>query len=390
MFKTITTAISIVVCLVGQAQPLTKTPAVGIHLAFFDFAGADSLRSFGRDVKTGLAIHYQNSLSKRFDYSITLAGSFLDFMNRKNKSLGNGEKQLLLEADYSLRANLVKSTALFKPYVQGGAGVSVYNNYYGIFIPAGAGCQVNITKDVFMLLNSQFRIPLTNTQHRHFYHSLGLAGVISRKKISKAKKSFPSIPPTPAPVFAKPIDSDGDGLVDSVDQCPQVVGVLSYRGCPVPDTDKDGINDEKDKCPDIAGVAANGCPEVKQEIQQELKMRVSTAAQHIFFETNRYKILSKSYPALDEVVQILKNNPGLKLVIEGHTDNTGTPARNQVLSENRARSVLSYLVKSGISMGRLQAAGYGQQQPIADNSSNEGRATNRRVELKLHSLLKDK
>jgi OOP family OmpA-OmpF porin len=368
-----------------QSQPLTKTSSIGIHLAFFDFPGADSLRSFGKQMKTGLAIHYQNSLSKRFDYSITLAGSFLDFMDRKNKSLGNGEKQLLLEADYSIRANLVKSTALFKPYVQAGAGVSAYKNYYGLFIPAGAGFQVTITKDVFLLVNSQFRIPVTNTQHRHFYNSIGLAGVINRKKITKANP-VPLSPPSPVAV-AKPIDTDGDGIVDSVDQCPQVAGMLRYHGCPVPDTDKDGINDDNDKCPDIAGnTATNGCPDLKQEIKQELKTKISIAAQHIFFETNSYKLLSKSYPVLDEVVQILKDNPDLTLAIEGHTDNTGTPHKNQVLSENRARAVLNYLVKSGISIGRLQATGYGQQQPLADNGTIEGRAANRRVEFKLQTL----
>jgi OOP family OmpA-OmpF porin len=369
-----------------NAQPLTKTPAVGVHLSFFDFSGADSLRSFGRNMKTGLAIHYQNSLSRRFDFSIALAGSFLDFMNRTNKSLGNGEKQLLLEADYSIRANLVKPTALFKPYVQVGAGVSVYNNYYGLFIPVGAGCQVNVTKDVFILVNAQYRLPVTTTQHRHFYHSIALAGVINRKKISKTKVFVPSKSPSTVPAITRPVDSDGDGLIDSIDRCPQVVGVLRYHGCPVPDTDKDGINDDNDKCPDVAGNAAsNGCPELKQKIKQELKTRINIAAQHIFFETNSYKLLSKSYPALDEVAQILKDNPELQLLIEGHTDNKGTPGNNQVLSENRASSVLNYLVKSGISLKRLQAAGYGQQQPIADNGTSEGRATNRRVEFKLQA-----
>jgi OOP family OmpA-OmpF porin len=82
---------------------------------------------------------------------------------------------------------------------------------------------------------------------------------------------------------------------------------------------------------------------------------------------------------------MLKDNPHLHLTIEGHTDNTGTIPANQVLSENRAGAVMNYLLQAGIDATRLQAIGYGQQQPIADNTTPEGRAANRRVELKLNN-----
>lgn len=401
----------IFICLISttlnaQQRSFTKSPALGIHLSFMDFKGADSLRAFGRNAITGLSVNYQNSFSKKWDYSLTLAGSFMEFADKNNKDLGNGKKQLLLEADGSVRAHLLAPEKRVRPYIQAGMGISLYNSYYGVFIPTGLGCQVNVTPDVFVLINAQYRIPVTTTQHQHFYYSIGIAGSINRKKIVKEKP----IPPSPVVVaVAKPIDSDGDGIVDSVDKCPQVLGVLRYQGCPVPDRDGDRINDDEDQCPDIKGVAqykgcpipdrdldgvedaqdkcpdkagdaANGgCPQIKAEIIN----RIQVAAQHIYFATGSYVLLKKSWPSLDEVVTILKNDADLKLIIEGHTDNTGIAQKNQALSENRANAVMKYLTAAGISPERLNAIGYGQQQPVADNTTGAGRAKNRRVELKV-------
>ena len=114
-----------------------------------------------------------------------------------------------------------------------------------------------------------------------------------------------------------------------------------------------------------------------------MQIRVNMAAKQIFFETDSYKILPKSFPSLNDIAQILKNNPALYLIIEGHTDNQGTPATNKLLSNNRANAVKEYLQKQNISPSRLQSVGYGQEKPIATNATTVGRAMNRRVELKL-------
>ena len=79
--------------------------------------------------------------------------------------------------------------------------------------------------------------------------------------------------------------------------------------------------------------------------------------------------------------KLLTDNPGLRLAVQGHTDNTSTPAHNQQLSEARATAVVAALAAQGIAVGRLQAAGFGQSQPLADNATEAGRAKNRRVEL---------
>jgi outer membrane protein OmpA-like peptidoglycan-associated protein len=203
-------------------------------------------------------------------------------------------------------------------------------------------------------------------------------------------------------------DSDNDGTNDEEDKCPSQAGIAKYNGCPVPDSDLDGINDEADMCPDKAGPAEfngcpipdsdgdslndladkcpqekgspqnNGCPEIKKEIIE----KVNYAASNIFFDSRSVQLSTKSYEPLNEIVTILKNNPLLDLHIEGHTDNTGKASQNLILSEGRAKAVKQYLVDQGIEEKRLKATGYGHKKPIADNKTAEGKAKNRRVELK--------
>lgn len=174
-------------------------------------------------------------------------------------------------------------------------------------------------------------------------------------------------------------DSDGDGINDEADMCPQKAGPVEFNGCPIQDSDGDGVNDKEDKCPQNKGLPKNnGCPEVKKEIIE----KVNYVASNIFFESKSDKLSSKSYEPLNEVVGILKANPLLDLQIEGYTDNTGSPSYNIILSERRANAVKSYLTSHGIDADRLKAAGYGPNKPIADNKTAEGKAKNRRVELK--------
>jgi len=175
-------------------------------------------------------------------------------------------------------------------------------------------------------------------------------------------------------------DTDKDGINDEEDKCPTVAGVARYEGCPVPDTDKDGINDEEDRCPNLAGVAANnGCPEVKQEVVK----KINFAAKNILFQTGKAILLNPSYKQLDQVAAILKEDAGLKLNIEGHTDNVGKPEMNQALSQKRADAVKAYLLKKAVTEDRLTATGFGDTMPVADNKTVAGKAKNRRVELKL-------
>jgi OmpA-OmpF porin, OOP family len=175
-------------------------------------------------------------------------------------------------------------------------------------------------------------------------------------------------------------DSDGDGINDEQDRCPSQPGVARYQGCPIPDGDGDGVNDEEDKCPTIPGVRENqGCPEIKEDVVK----KVDFAAKSILFATGSAKLLPKSFKSLNEVAKIISDNPGIKLSIDGHTDNTGNAEKNMALSQSRSDAVKAYLVSKGAADDALTATGHGSEEPVADNKTAAGRAKNRRVELKL-------
>ena len=102
------------------------------------------------------------------------------------------------------------------------------------------------------------------------------------------------------------------------------------------------------------------------------------------FETNKWVLLPESYPVLDEIAKILKERKELaKIVVEGHADDTGTPDWNQKLSQNRARAVMSYLVKKGVAAKRLAFIGYGDTRPLEKDITEGARAKNRRVEMRV-------
>lgn len=104
-------------------------------------------------------------------------------------------------------------------------------------------------------------------------------------------------------------------------------------------------------------------------------------ALYINFDTGKANLKQDGLATVKEIVAMMKAHPGLKLAVEGHTDNVGDAVSNKTLSENRARSVTAAIVAAGVDPGRLSAAGFGQEKPVADNRTEEGRAKNRRVEL---------
>ena len=104
-------------------------------------------------------------------------------------------------------------------------------------------------------------------------------------------------------------------------------------------------------------------------------------ALYINFETGKSDIKSESQNTVNQVADMLLMNKEMKISIEGHTDNVGTPAANKTLSENRAKAVMNALVLKGVDKSRLSAKGWGQEKPISDNNTDEGKAKNRRVEI---------
>jgi outer membrane protein OmpA-like peptidoglycan-associated protein len=124
-------------------------------------------------------------------------------------------------------------------------------------------------------------------------------------------------------------------------------------------------------------------PQVIEIKLQPLEAGTKFELRNIFFETGKFELKSTSYPELNYVVEILKANPTMKILVGGHTDNVGNAASNQTLSENRARAVMNYLIEKGIEAERLSSKGYGATKPIQTNDTEDGRAKNRRTEIEI-------
>ncbi|MFN8254816.1 MAG: OmpA family protein [Bacteroidales bacterium] len=119
------------------------------------------------------------------------------------------------------------------------------------------------------------------------------------------------------------------------------------------------------------------------DILSNIEVGSTLILENILFETNSSILQNVSYNTLNQLISELNINPKLKLEISGHTDNVGTDEHNQILSEQRAQAVVNFLVKNGIASDRLTFKGYGNTKPVADNSTEEGKAKNRRVEIKV-------
>ena len=441
MKKILSLLLALSLFITGFAQKNNiKNKSLGVTFFINDFQTAEDLRNLGiqrvlqqdkefngsrRDY--GLGLTYIQGLSNHVDFVGSIGGSFDKFNNKNIGTVTNSH--FLIEATALLNFKLLPDNYAVVPFATLGVGASKYLGYYSAIAPVGLGLQVKLFDETFLLLNAQYRIPVTNNASYHLNYGVTIVGNISKPKLPPpppvvmmpivtdrdhdgVPDSIDACPDVPGlaslqgcpdkdgdgiadkddkcpdvPGLAKyqgcPVpDTDGDGINDEQDKCPTVPGVARYQGCPIPDTDKDGVNDEEDKCPNEAGPASNsGCPIIDQVIIQ----KVNEAAKNIYFATGSAKLLAKSFPSLKNVVKILQDNPSYMVDIAGHTDITGTHDKNVVLSDNRAASVKAYLVKQGISDARISSKGFGPDKPIASNKTAAGKAKNRRVEMTLRN-----
>lgn len=180
-------------------------------------------------------------------------------------------------------------------------------------------------------------------------------------------------------------DGDGDGVSDSLDVCPQqpagAVPDAARRGCPDPDIDHDRVLNERDACPEDPGVQTtdprtNGCPRVRVSGDSIL------ISQQPRFRPDHDVIQPESFGLLSEVQAVLVAHPEITgIEVQGHTDDRSSDEHNNLLSERRAQSIVRWLVEHDIAPSRLTARGYGETRPLVDNTTERGRAMNRRVEF---------
>lgn len=423
----------------NTAVPGQKKPSLfGIAFTLTDFNVPENFGGSGnpattkiKDMSAGASIYYWKGLTPFIDFTARLNGILKDYSavyTGKSTDAGIG---LELEPTISIRP--IKDNNVWAPFLTAGIGAGIYSGHVGSYVPLGGGMQFNANNTTYFFLQAQYKWSITSgIMGNNVFYFLGFAQNIS-KGGATSKTVLPTAPTAPVvkdtdgdgipdatddcpdakgPAALKgcpdtdgdgildkndkcpavkglikyngcPIpDSDGDGINDEEDQCKDVAGLARYQGCPVPDRDNDGINDEEDRCPDAAGVASNmGCPEIDPGVIE----KINKAAASISFAAGSTKLLAKANTALNNIVTILKANPDLQVDINGYTDNKGNADKNRELSEARANAVSEYLVKKGIDAGRLTATGYGDENPLADNKTVAGRAKNNRVEMRVRN-----
>jgi len=311
--------------------------------------------------------------------------------------------------DGTIKYNFLKNTTI-DPFAEIGGGYTWVRDIGAGTLNGGIGANVWFNDNIGLTLQTQYKHSFEDYLLSHFQHMLGLSIKFGGSDtdddgIYDKDDACPEVPGLEAfngcpdsdgdgiedskdacPNEAGPKelngcpDADGDGIADKDDQCPNEAGPAENNGCPWPDRDGDGVLDKDDLCPDLPGVVANkGCPELTEAVRKSLNDYAKT----ILFDTGKATIKERSEEVLKNIVAILEEYSYARFSIDGHTDSVGSASLNQKLSEERAYSVMNYLIENGIASNRLEATGYGEDRPLADNGTASGRKTNRRVEINL-------
>ena len=279
----------------------------------------------------------------------------------------------------------------WEPYLLVGGGYTWVGDYDTAAVNGGVGMNFWFNDKVGLNLESKLRQTFESELKGHFQHSLGIIFKMGGKDtdgdgIYDKQDACPEV--FGLAEFDGCPDTDGDGIIDSADACPTVAGLAEFNGCP--DTDGDGIVDKDDKCPTEAGPASNqGCPVVVEEvvvpegISNDDLAKIDELAKGVYFKVNSSKFTEEKPSRLDQIAEIIKTNPNEEFVVNGYCDSTGAEAYNDKLSEARAATVRDYLISKGVDTNKIFTKGYGESNPVGDNASAKGRAANRRVEIKL-------
>lgn len=363
------------------AQSPDKKWSIGYKLGSEQFAGY-----VGEDFSGPEDSHFINGLtlsrriSSHFDLGLSALwgeyeGHYYDEYYCEDMALVRDLTLFNLNAKFHL---FKYDDVLVRPFVFAGFGLLVYDDEdfeaenildqfqypdLGLGLNIKVSPTVNITFDETLLFIDRDRNS-NNKLERYLQHAVGVSFNLGKSQ-----------------------DTDNDGISDRNDACPEVFGLKQFEGCP--DSDSDGVKDSEDNCPNEAGlISLSGCPEeVKKQDPTTDKVKTSAPKVSLYvvnFESGNSNINKTSKSILNSIVDVLKKNPNYKLDIKGYTDTDGDENMNLRLSDSRAKIVKKYLTKRGISDKRLFTKGYGEQNPIADNNTEEGKAKNRRVELILN------
>ena len=335
-----------------------------------------------------------------------------------------------ISLDAMFKYQLTKGLFVVDPYLTIGGGYTWLDTIGAGTVNGGIGINFWVTDHFGFTIQTVYKHAFEEYGLKHYQHSTGIVfkfggkdadkdgildendacpelfGTIETKGCPDRDKdgvidSEDLCPDNFGPTFLRGCpDNDGDGTPDKYDKCPEQPGEINDDGCPLFDTDKDGIADKYDKCPEQPGSSDNnGCPLNQQQqaqlaaaqqqqiiernkaIKLSISNRINALTQNITFNNGQASLTYNGKTALDEISTIMLEQVNMKFHIAGHTDNLGSTATNLALSEKRADTVRKYLILKGIEATRMTSQGYGEGNPIAENSTNQGRIKNRRVEI---------
>ncbi len=378
--------------------------SIGAGASFVSFEGPITEQNFLLDqFTTLLSVNYQKRLSRAFDVRFNPAfgnvwypvetDATTTFPDNNKFKTGYASAQMLdltVEGVFRFAGSLLKENAIFSPYLYAGPSVNWITSIGSWNMDGADDINMNISTGLGFNFRTSDRFSIQleggrkwNLDNSFSYNQANLRGMYSLGKCVGSSKS--TTPTTPEQT--KTPDSDADGVMDNVDECPYVAGKPEFFGCP--DSDGDGIGDSKDKCPFDKGVASNqGCPEVSQPVETKpevvtppantetikidggKKGKTATVVQafEVYF-ANGTNYSPGQVETLQQVATLLKNNPNYSVRINGNTYKGGSKA----LSLQRAQKVAGTLRMKGVNTSKAMTQGFGDTRPKY-NDAKDNRA----------------
>lgn len=425
------------ICLIGAAQSTRYPLAVGLGVNFPDFKGARS--SFGEYFTDVYWEHKGPPLRASFGVNL---GPFMNLELSGNYAKGdniaeNQVSDVFWDIDLNLQfrfanGKILKETSWWDPYLFAGPEVSRSNKQTYLYLNGGLGMNFWIVKHVALFGQGAYDITITGPGYYHFAfgvkYRFNPAPDRDKDGIKDKQDKCPDVPGILK--FEGCPDTDNDGIPDITDACPKVAGLVQFQGCPdtdgdgipdkdddcptvaglkefkgCPDKDGDGITDAKDKCPDVKGLASlQGCPDADgdgiTDADDQCPNEKGPASNNgcppppppppsftydlvIYYSTAKNEVPADYKARLDAAANIMKEHPEALFAINGHTDNVGADNFNMNLSDQRAKNIQKYLVGKGVPSAKLNVKAFGETTPAATNDTEDGKAKNRRVEIKL-------
>lgn len=409
--------------IIAQDTATVKPPSIALRFGIMDFKQTNHTEGLTKSTPN-YGFQYLQGWTKKVDfvsnfYFATLKYPYYTSLQVPRES----NTRDYVAFDFGLNYKFLTDENSVVPYVTAGVGVGLDRlYYYSAYAPIGGGLQIKANKGSFIFLQATHNAEMSYLTKKHNNYTISYS--LSLKGKDKKPVMLPPAPikvdtdndgvvdsldkcPTKmgiAKYFGCPIpDTDNDGVNDELDKCPNQAGVAKYDGCPIPDTDKDGINDDQDKCPAVSGLQRyGGCPipdsdgdGVNDEADkcptekgiaanngcEDVQLILNDVAKQFKFAVGKVAVSKQNLAKLDVVVAILNKYPNVNIDIIGNTDNTGSKRVNIPLSKKRASVIYSYLTKKGIAISRLTKQGVADANPVDTNKTSKGRANNRRTDM---------